>query len=92
MRISVIAAVLMALGLVILFVGIVRSLRRPQAPALRRAVATMVAGSGVAAIGLALLFVGTGTPDPMSLGAAGLVALVGFGQLMWALVIRRMPG
>jgi O-antigen/teichoic acid export membrane protein len=86
----VIAAAALALGAGVMLLGIVRTVTaHRRVPALRRAVATTITGSGISALGLALLMLSVGKIGIISVSAAGIVAIVGLAQLVRAAAMIR---
>jgi hypothetical protein len=84
-----IAAVIICVGFGLTLLGVIRTIRWRQLPTFRGAVATTLTGTGVAAFGVALLILATGTLDLSGIAAAFIVAVAGVGQLLMATLVRR---
>jgi hypothetical protein len=83
----------LVLGIALLLLGLVRTITaRRRLVALRRALATEIMGSGIFALGFALLMLGIGTVGPIRIIAAGVVAVIGLRLLLRGVALRRSVG
>jgi hypothetical protein len=90
--IVVAGVVTLVVGAAMILLGMVRTITsQSRAEALRQAVATSIAGSGIGALGLALLILGTGTNDLIGWLAGGIAGVVGVRLLLRAASIWRSP-
>ena len=84
-----VALTALILGMGTMLFGTFRTATRRQAPALKAAVAITRVGSGLAALGLALLVLAKGPGGVITIGAAVIFGAVAISQLTRAALIRR---